>query len=95
MDTSINEMPRPVRRRLKWITQKHRDGDYRRRANALLLLYAGHNVTRPAELVTASRTSVRDWRRRYTQFGEAGLAPEVRGRLVETVTEELCATLLK
>ena len=95
MNQSINEMPRPVRRRLKRITQKHRDGDYRRRANALLLLHAGHNVTQTAELITASRTSVRDWRKRYTQFGEAGLAPEVRGRLVETVTEELCAALLK
>ena len=95
MNLSINEMPRPVRRRLKRITQRHRDGDYRRRANALLLLHGGHNVRQTAELVRASRTSVRDWRKRYTPFGEAGLAPEVRGRLVETVTQELCATLLE
>lgn len=92
---SIYEIPRAIRRRLKKISQKHRDGDYRRRANAILLLYEGYNVMQTAELVNASRTSVRDWCRRYESLGEAGLVPESRGRHVETVTEALCAKLLE
>lgn len=95
MEYSINEIPRAVRRRLKKISQKHSDGDYRRRANAILLLHEGYNVTQTADLVKASRTSIRDWRRRYECFGEAGLAPEQRGRPAETVTEALCAKLLE
>lgn len=95
MEHSINEIPRAVRRRLKKVSQKHSDGDYRRRANAILLLYEGYNVTQTAELVQASRTSIREWRGRYEAFGEAGLAPEPRGRPVETVTEALCAKLLE
>jgi len=34
---SINKITRSVRRRLKKILQKHQDGNYRRRANAILL----------------------------------------------------------
>lgn len=37
---------------------------------------------------------VQTWQRRYEDFGEAGLAPEQRGRPTETVTEALCATVL-
>ncbi len=48
-----------------------------------------------AEWVKASLTSVREWRGRYETFGETGLAPESRGRPVETVTEDLCAKLLE
>lgn len=95
MEYIINEMPRAVRRRLRRITQKHADGNYRRRANALLLLHAGHNVTQTAEMIQATRRSVREWRNRYEQYGEAGLAPHPRGRPSETVTEELCNTLIE
>ena len=95
MDYSINEIPRAVRRRLKTISQKHSDANYRRRANAILLLHEGYNVMQTAELLKASRTSVRGWRKRYTRFGEAGLAPDSRGRPTETVTETLCAKLLE
>ncbi len=95
MDYSINEIPRAVRRRMKKISQKHSDADYRRRANAILLLYEGYNVTQTAKLLKASRTSVRGWCKRYTRFGEVGLAPDSRGRPAETVTEALCARLLE
>jgi transposase len=88
-------MPRPVRRRLKRIVQRHPEGDYRRRANALLLLHEGLRTSEVARVLGASPTSVRDWRRRYEQFGEAGLVPQARGRPPETVTEALCAKLLE
>lgn len=88
-------MPRPVRRRLKRIVQKHSDADYRRRANALLFLRNGVGVQRTAQLLQASRNSIREWRRRYQLHGESGLAPESRGRPASTVNETLCAALLQ
>jgi len=91
---SIEEMPRAVRRRLQRVVQKHSDGDYRRRAAAMLLLYQGESVSHTARTLQASRNSVRYWRGRYVQYGEAGLLPEPRGRREETVNERLCATLL-
>lgn len=94
MNYSIEEMPRAVRRRLRRVVQKHSDGDYRRRAMALLLLNQGKDVSDIARTLKASRNSVRHWRHRYAQYGEAGLVPEPRGRREETVNERLCATLL-
>jgi len=41
MKYSINEIPRPVRRRLRTIMQKSKDIRYVRRANAILLLHGG------------------------------------------------------
>ena len=43
MRHSIQEMKRSIRRRLKRVVQKHVDANYRRRANAMLLLHAGSN----------------------------------------------------
>jgi len=95
LTNSINEIPRAVRRRLKTISQKNSGPNYRRRANALLLLYDGYNVSQTAELMKASRTSVRLWRDRSIRLGEAGLVPGSRGRPVETVTDEVCVKLLE
>lgn len=95
MNSSINEIPRAIRRRLQRIAQNHRDGDYRRRTNAILLLYEGHNVTQTAAILKASRTSIRKWRGRYEDFGEAGLVPEQRGRPAATITEALCGKVLE
>lgn len=95
MEYSISEMNRAVRRRLQRVVQKHRDGHYRRRANALLLLHEGKTVSGVARLLQASRKSVRGWRRRYEQIGESGLVPEPRGRKETTVSEALCAKLLE
>ena len=95
MRQSIKEMRRPVRRRLKRIVQKHADGHYRRRANALLLLYEGEAISSVSRLLQATRKSVRLWQQRYELLGEAGLAPEPRGCKETTVSETLCATLLE
>ena len=94
MTQSIEEMARAVRRRLQRVVQKHSDGDYRRRAAAILLLHQAESVSHTARTLQASRHSVRHWRRRYIQYGEAGLLPEKRGRREATVSERLCATLL-
>lgn len=95
MEHSIERMPRAVRRRLTRVVRKGRDGDYRRRANALLLLHEGLAVSETARLLLASRKSIREWRARYLRFGEAGLVPQERGRQATTVTEELCAKVLE
>ena len=95
MKNSIQEMNRPVRRRLQRIVQKERDANYRRRATALLMLNKCTSVSETARLVSASRTSIRGWRRRYERFGEAGLVPESQGRPAETVNETMCSHLLK
>lgn len=92
---SIDRIPREVRRRLKRISQHNSDGNYRRRAMALLLLHKGNSVSQVAKVLQASRTSIYAWRERYQQYGEGGLIPERRGRREETVTEGLCAELLK
>ena len=87
-------MSRCVRRRLHRIVQKDKDANYRRRAMAILMLRCT-TVSEAARLVSASRTSVREWRRRYEQYGEAGLVPESRGRPAGTVNETTCGHLLK
>lgn len=94
MTHSIKDIKRAVRRRLKRITQSHADGNYRRRANAVLLLYEGNNISHTARLLKASRNSIRDWKGRFERHGEVGLVPEGRGRTAVTVSEELCAKLL-
>jgi len=79
---------------LQRIVQKERDGNYRRRAAAILMLNAGETVSQTARALSASRTSVRDWRGRFRRYGEVGLVPELQGRPPETVTETLCSQLL-
>ncbi len=95
MEISIQEMKRGVRRRLQRIVQKDKDGNYRRRATAMLMLNRSTSVSETARLVSASRTSIREWRGRYEQYGEAGLVPECRGRPTGTVNEATCGYLLK
>jgi len=87
-------MNRGVRRRLQGIVQKDKDANYRRRATAILMLKST-TVSETARLVSASRASIREWRRRYEQYGEAGLVPESQGRPAGTVNKTTCSHLLK
>lgn len=77
------------------ILQKHPDGNYRRRANALLLLYEGYRKTDVARTLSMSRSTLYDWITRYETWGEAGLIPEPPGSPERTVSESLCAYLLE
>lgn len=94
MENSIEKMARAVRRRLLQVVRSHSDADYRRRANALLLLHDGTSVSEVAPVLHASRTSVRTWREGYRRFGEAGLVAQPKGRSATTVSEELCTQVL-
>lgn len=81
MSYSVLEIARPVRRRLKRIVQKHRDKDYARRALAVLQLWETRGcVSEVARRVCAARSSVNRWRAAYEAQGEAGIAPQLRGR---------------
>ena len=55
---------------MRRVVRKHGNGDYRRRANALLLLHEGLTVSAVARVLQASRKSIREWRARYQRFGE-------------------------
>lgn len=94
MEYSINQIPRAVRRRLQKVVHKDRDGDYRRRANAILLLNEGYRVSEVVRLLCAARSTVYAWRSRYEQYGEVGLVPEKRGPKPRTVTEDVGGQLL-
>lgn len=94
MKYSINEIPRPVRRRLKRIMQKSKDIKYARRAQAILLLHEYEQVSVVARILHAARSAIYDWRKRFEQFGEAGLVPEEPGRKPYTINEEVGAHLL-
>ena len=61
---------------------------------ALLLLSRRQPLAAVAREVCAARSTVQDWRRRFSRYGEAGLVPERRGRSEYTVTEALCGRLL-
>ena len=74
---SIQKMKRPVRQRLKSVIQKHADANYRRRANAMLLLHAGQSKAEIARTLSLSRSTVYDWINRYETYGETGLIPEL------------------
>ena len=92
---SIPNLSRAVRRRLKNVVKKSQDANHVRRANAILLLYEGYGVSKTARLLQAARSTIYDWKKRFAQFGEAGLVPEPAGRPRETVTEDVCAHLLE
>lgn len=94
MGTSIQEMRRPVRRRLQRIVQKTMNKNYARRALAILYLHEGKRVTDIAKQLCAARSSVGHWRTLYETYGEAGLVPETRGCRPSTVDESLCHCLL-
>lgn len=94
MKYSVIEMRRPVRRRLQRIVQKHQDGNYRRRAMALLRLNERRPLSAVAREVCAARSTVQDWRGRYIQYGEAGLVPERQGRVDYTVNDAVGGRLM-
>ena len=72
MEHSVLNIPRPVRRRLKKLTQK--PSDLSRRAHAILLLWeSGNCVTTVARMLCAARSSVQHWRSLYEEYGELGL----------------------
>ncbi len=89
MNNIITELSRPVRRRLKRVVQFNKDGNYRRRAKAILLLNEGYSRKQVSQLLSASRTSIRKWVQRFEQFGESALVPENRGRTPYSINEAL------
>ena len=95
MIVSIDEMPRPVRRRLKRVVRKSKDANHCRRANALLLLWEGYCKSQVARLLQAARSTVDDWLCRYETYGEAGLVPERPGSPETTVNDTLRSRLLE
>ena len=89
-------MPRPVRRRLKRIVQKSADKDYARRALALQHLWETRGcVSEVARRLCAARSSVNRWRAAYEEFGEAGIAPQPRGREDWKASDELLERLVR
>ncbi len=94
MRKSITKLSRPVRRRLKRVVQKSKDRRYARRAHAILLLHEGYTVSEVSRLLSAARSAVQDWRKRFERLGEVALVPEPSGRKPETVTDEVCRYLL-
>ncbi len=95
MNNIITELSRPVRRRLKRVVQFNKDGNYRRRAKAILLLNEGYSRKQVSQLLSASRTSIRKWVQRFEQFGESALVPENRGRTPYSINEAICTRLLE
>ncbi len=92
MEHSVLGIPRPVRRRLKRLTQK--PSEHGRRAHAVLLLWeTGNHVAEVARRLYAARSSVQRWRALYEEFGEEGLRPLDRGRCEWKACEEVFAAL--
>lgn len=95
METSIQEMKRPMRRRLQRVVQKTKDKNYARRALAILFLHEGTSVVDIAKQLCAARSSIGHWRKLFETYGEAGLIPELPGCPPSTVDESLCHCLLR
>ncbi len=95
MNNIITELSRPVRRRLKKVVQFNKDGNYRRRAEAILLLHQCYSRKQVSQLLNASRTSIRKWVQRFEQFGESALVPENRGRIPYSINETISTRLLE
>ena len=95
MNNIITELSRPVRRRLKKVVQFNKDGNYRRRAEAILLLHQCYSRKQVSQLLNASRTSIRKWVQRFEQFGESALFPENRGRTPYSINETISTRLLE
>jgi transposase len=92
MEHSVLKIPRPVRRRLKKLTQK--PNEHGRRAHAILLLWEQDNcVATVARLLHAARSSVQRWRSLYEDFGEHGLAPLRRGRSAWKASDDVLTAL--
>ncbi len=95
MNNIIMVLSRPVRRRLKKVVQFNKDGNYRRRAKAILLLNEGYSRKQVSQLLSASRTSIRKWVQRFEQSAESALVPENRGRTPYSINEAICTRLLE
>ena len=80
MANIITKLSRPVRRRLKKVAQFNKDGDYRRRSKAILLLQDGHTMSSTTKILCASRNSINKWLLLFREYGESGLVPEQKGR---------------
>ena len=94
MPYSIDEIPRPVRRRLQRVVRKSNDHNHYRRAHAVLLLWEGYRKSHVANILQSARSTVDDWLSRYETYGEAGLIPERPGPPQTTVNDTLCAHLI-
>ena len=94
MSTSVTDIPRGVRRRLKRVVQRSQDKDYARRALAILALFdTGGNVTETAKRLAAARSSVYRWMGLFEEFGEDGIKPQSRGRTDWKATHSLLEVL--
>lgn len=94
MPHSVLNIPRPVRRRLKKLSQK--PSEQSRRAHAILLLWeTGNCVATVARVLHAARSSVQRWRALYEDFGEQGLVPLRRGRSAWKANDEVLTALLE
>ena len=94
MQHSVLKIPRPVRRRLKKLTQK--PNEQSRRAHAILLLWETDNcVTTVARILRAARSSVQRWRALYEDFGEQGLVPLRRGRIAWKASDDVLEALVE
>ena len=94
MEHSVLKIPRPVRRRLKKLTQK--PSEQSRRAHAILLLWETENcVATVARLLHAARSSVQRWRALYEDFGEQGLVPLRRGRSAWKANDDVLTALIE
>ena len=89
MRTSIQEITRPVRRRLQRIVKKTKDKNHARRALAILYLSEGKRVTEVARLLCAARSTIGHWCTLFEDYGEVGLVPESPGCPCSTVDESL------
>lgn len=94
MKTNIQEMKRPMRRRLQRVVQKTKDKNHARRALAILFLHEGKSVTDIATQLCAARSSIGHWRNLFETYGEAGLIPESPGCPPSTVDDALCHSVL-
>ena len=61
MTHSIQDMTRPIRRRLTRVIHKASDPNYRRRANAMSLLHEGYCKSEVSRLLQVARTTLDDW----------------------------------
>ena len=80
---------------VKKVVQSNKDGNYRRRAEAILLLHQCYSRKQVSQLLNASRTSIRKWVQRFEQFGESALFPENRGRTPYSINETISTRLLE
>lgn len=90
MSHSVTELRRPIRRRLRRVVQRSRDADHARRALTVLQLWQTKgNVSEVARRVCAVRSSIYRWWSLFEEYGEEGIAPQVRGRRESKASDEM------